>query len=168
MDNWSAGIPESPSSFLSIIARQNIDGLVHGRQTVCLRNHLCILQQNSPHSSRLCKNYLVYDRLIGWQAYPAAFVPTFSPSVFLLLQVHRRLLHDDNRGVAEPLLEPGDYHDGLVVRGRHLILLETADSSADHHRLWAQQEFMAPQLVLAPGGGPPYQPDQYSLKQVTG
>ncbi|XP_015271310.1 PREDICTED: lysosomal alpha-mannosidase [Gekko japonicus] len=83
----------------------------------------------------------------------------------LELMVHRRLLYDDSRGVGEPLLEPGVYHDGLVVRGRHLILLDTAESSAEQHRLLAQQEFMAPQLVLAPGGGPPYQPGQRSLKQ---
>ncbi|XP_061472674.1 lysosomal alpha-mannosidase isoform X1 [Rhineura floridana] len=85
----------------------------------------------------------------------------------LELMVHRRLLRDDSRGVGEPLLEPGDYHDGLVVRGRHLILLDTAESSAEQHRLWAQQEFMAPQLVLAPGGGPPYQPGQDNLKEFS-
>lgn len=65
-------------------------------------------------------------------------------------QVHRRLLHDDNRGVQEPLLEPGEYHNGLVVRGRHLIFLDTVESSAEQHRLWAQQEYMAPQVVLTP------------------
>ncbi|XP_053145025.1 lysosomal alpha-mannosidase isoform X2 [Hemicordylus capensis] len=85
----------------------------------------------------------------------------------LELMVHRRLLHDDNRGVGEPLLEPGVYHDGLVVRGRHLILLDTAEASAEQHRLHAQQEFMAPQLVLTLGGGPPYSCDQHYLKQFS-
>ncbi|KAJ6668062.1 hypothetical protein lerEdw1_016383 [Lerista edwardsae] len=85
----------------------------------------------------------------------------------LELMVHRRLLNDDKRGVNEPLLEPGPYHNGLVVRGRHLLLLDTTGSSADQHRLQAQQEFMAPQLVLAPGEGPPYQPGQPSIKQFS-
>ncbi|XP_070595631.1 lysosomal alpha-mannosidase isoform X1 [Erythrolamprus reginae] len=68
----------------------------------------------------------------------------------LELMVHRRLLHDDNRGVQEPLLEPGEYHNGIVVRGRHLLFLDTTESSAEQHRLWAQQEYMAPQVVLTP------------------
>ncbi|XP_075758546.1 lysosomal alpha-mannosidase [Pelodiscus sinensis] len=83
------------------------------------------------------------------------------------LMVHRRLLYDDNRGVGEPLLEPGVYRDGLVVRGRHLVFLDTVESSADRHRLQAQQEFMAPQLVLAPGGGPPFHRGQRSLTQFS-
>lgn len=52
-------------------------------------------------------------------------------------------------------MEPGDFHDGLVVRGRHLVLLDTVESSPTRHRLQAQQEFMAPQLVLAPGSAAP-------------
>ncbi|XP_029440965.1 lysosomal alpha-mannosidase [Rhinatrema bivittatum] len=73
----------------------------------------------------------------------------------LELMLHRRLLFDDHRGVAEPLLESGDDGEGLVVRGKHLLFLENTESSADLHRLQAQQEFMAIQMVLAPGGGEP-------------
>lgn len=82
------------------------------------------------------------------------------------LQVHRRLLHDDNRGVGEPLAELGAGKQGLVVRGRHLVLLDTVESAADQHRLLAQELFMAPYAVLAPGGGPSYRHRQPGLRQV--
>ncbi|NXE58226.1 MA2B1 mannosidase, partial [Casuarius casuarius] len=83
------------------------------------------------------------------------------------LQVHRRLLYDDDRGVGEPLQELGADNKGLVVRGRHLVLLDTAESAADRHRPLAQQEFMAPSVVLAPGGGPSYRPGQPGLQQFS-
>ncbi|NWU53265.1 MA2B1 mannosidase, partial [Dromas ardeola] len=84
------------------------------------------------------------------------------------LQVHRRLLYDDNRGVGEPLVELGADKQGLVVRGRHLVLLDTVESAADRHRLLAQELFMAPYAVLAPGGGPSYRRGQPSLRQFSG
>ncbi|KAK0682654.1 MA2B1 mannosidase, partial [Pygoscelis papua] len=83
------------------------------------------------------------------------------------LQVHRRLLYDDNRGVGEPLVELGADRQGLVVRGRHLLLLDTVESAADQHRLLAQELFMAPYVVLAPGGGPSYRRGQPSLRQFS-
>lgn len=69
------------------------------------------------------------------------------------LMVHRRLLRDDGRGVGEALLENGS---GSWVRGRHLVLLDTARTAAVRHRLQAEKELLAPQVVLAPGGGVPY------------
>uniref|UniRef100_A0A8D1UBD3 Alpha-mannosidase n=1 Tax=Sus scrofa TaxID=9823 RepID=A0A8D1UBD3_PIG len=69
------------------------------------------------------------------------------------LMVHRRLLVDDARGVGEPLLEEGS---GLWVRGRHLVLLDKARTAASGHRLQAEKEVLAPQVVLARGGGVPY------------
>jgi len=81
------------------------------------------------------------------------------------LMVHRRLLKDDGRGVGEPLLEEGL---GLWVRGRHLVLLDKAPTAATGHRLQAEKELLAPQLVLAPGGGAPYHPGVAPRKQFSG
>ncbi|XP_012923864.1 lysosomal alpha-mannosidase isoform X5 [Heterocephalus glaber] len=71
----------------------------------------------------------------------------------LELMVHRRLLKDDARGVGEPLLES---RSGVWVRGRHLVLLDKARDAAAGHRLLAEKELLAPQVVLAPGGGASY------------
>ena len=45
------------------------------------------------------------------------FVIIFSSLTFHAPQVHRRTLHDDNRGVDEPLNETGTSGLGLVVTG---------------------------------------------------
>ncbi|XP_066204247.1 lysosomal alpha-mannosidase isoform X2 [Saccopteryx leptura] len=81
------------------------------------------------------------------------------------LMVHRRLLRDDERGVGEPLLEKGA---GLWVRGRHLVLLDKAQTAAVGHRLQAEKELLAPQVVLAPGGGTPYHLEVTPRKQYSG
>ncbi|XP_068130308.1 lysosomal alpha-mannosidase [Hyperolius riggenbachi] len=74
----------------------------------------------------------------------------------LELMVHRRLLYDDYRGVAEPLLEPGQYGEGLVVRGKHLLVLDTPKASADVHRTLALQQYLSPQIILSSGKGVSY------------
>ncbi|XP_064262483.1 LOW QUALITY PROTEIN: lysosomal alpha-mannosidase-like [Passer domesticus] len=79
----------------------------------------------------------------------------------LELMVHRRLLRDDSRGLGEPLDERGADGRGLVVRGRHLVLLDTAAAAAEQHRPRAQESVTPPALALAPGTGP-------RLRQVSG
>lgn len=80
-------------------------------------------------------------------------------------QVHRRLLVDDERGVSEPLLET---NTGDKVRGRHLVLLSSVSDAAARHRLLAEQEVLAPQLVLALGGSSPYNSQAAPKTQVRG
>ncbi|XP_004635625.1 lysosomal alpha-mannosidase isoform X2 [Octodon degus] len=83
----------------------------------------------------------------------------------LELMVHRRLLKDDGRGVGEALLESGS---GVWVRGRHLVLLDTAHEAAVGHRLLAEKELLAPQVVLAPGRGSSYHHKAAPSKQFSG
>ena len=66
-------------------------------------------------------------------------------------QVHRRCLKDDSRGVGEPLNETGQYGDGLMVRGKHYVLLTTPDMAAMHHRLIGEQVYMQPSLMFTEG-----------------
>ena len=70
---------------------------------------------------------------------------------FGILQVHRRCLKDDSRGVGEPLNETGQYGDGLMVRGKHYVLLTTPDMAAVHHRLIGEQVYMQPSLMFTEG-----------------
>jgi lysosomal alpha-mannosidase len=62
--------------------------------------------------------------------------------------VHRRILHDDSEGVDEPLNETA-FDKGLVVRGKHLLILESPASSALVHRVSAQRLFMHPIATYA-------------------
>jgi lysosomal alpha-mannosidase len=71
----------------------------------------------------------------------------------LELMVHRRLLHDDKRGVSEALNEPGVDGHGLIVRGKFLVLLEAAKSSAKLHRVISEEEMLRPFLAFSAGSG---------------
>ena len=44
-------------------------------------------------------------------------------------------MYDDNREVVEPLNEPGVDGKGLIVRGRHFVVLDNIDNSTFYHRL---------------------------------
>ncbi|XP_069803883.1 lysosomal alpha-mannosidase [Dendropsophus ebraccatus] len=85
----------------------------------------------------------------------------------LELMVNRRLLYDDFRGVGEPLLEPGPYLEGIILRGKHLLLLDTPEDSADLHRSLGLQEYMSPQIILSSGDGVPYRSQQDSTNQFS-
>lgn len=59
------------------------------------------------------------------------------------IMVHRRMLHDDSMGVGEPLNETA-YGTGLVVTGKHVLIVEQPPDSARLHRVAAQEMFMHP------------------------
>ena len=52
----------------------------------------------------------------------------------LELMIHRRILYDDYRGVGEPLNETGQFGDGLIVRGKHIVLVDNFVNSTVLHR----------------------------------
>jgi lysosomal alpha-mannosidase len=62
--------------------------------------------------------------------------------------VHRRILHSDNLGMGEPLNEMA-FGQGLVVRGKHFLVLEPPVNSARIHRVGAQELFMQPIATYA-------------------
>ncbi|CAF1289187.1 unnamed protein product [Adineta ricciae] len=57
-------------------------------------------------------------------------------------------IHDDSLGVDEPLNETA-FGKGLVVRGRHLLIVESPANSGLAHRVAAQQLFMSPIITFA-------------------
>uniref|UniRef100_A0A8C2XQC3 Alpha-mannosidase n=1 Tax=Cyclopterus lumpus TaxID=8103 RepID=A0A8C2XQC3_CYCLU len=72
----------------------------------------------------------------------------------LEIMLHRRLLYDDVRGVAEPLNETSAlFPEGLVVRGRLLLSLDRPPTAADAHRPLAQQAVLQPTLTFTDGDG---------------
>lgn len=59
------------------------------------------------------------------------------------VMIHRRTLYDDSLGVGEPLNETA-YGEGLVVRGKHFLILDSPATSAANHRVIAQNLYMHP------------------------
>jgi lysosomal alpha-mannosidase len=55
--------------------------------------------------------------------------------------IHRRLVYDDNLGVNETLNETA-YGKGLVIRGKHILIVEEPETSAFYHRVRSQQLYM--------------------------
>ncbi|KAG7218977.1 hypothetical protein INR49_019375, partial [Caranx melampygus] len=66
--------------------------------------------------------------------------------------LHRRLLYDDVRGVAEPLNETSDiFPEGLVVRGRLLLSLDPRPTPQTHTDPWRRRsEATAAEVVPGP------------------
>jgi lysosomal alpha-mannosidase len=65
------------------------------------------------------------------------------------IMLHRRLLDSDpSSGMKEPLNETA-YGQGLVVRGKHLLIIDTPNNSALVHRTNAQQLYMQPISTFA-------------------
>ncbi|CAF0769192.1 unnamed protein product [Adineta ricciae] len=66
----------------------------------------------------------------------------------LELMVHRRTLFDDALGVGEPLNETA-FGQGLVVRGKHFLIVDKPQSSALYHRFQSQNLYMRPLATYA-------------------
>ena len=62
--------------------------------------------------------------------------------------LHRRMLTIDQASLAEPLNETA-FGKGLVVRGKHLLIIEKPSHSAIVHRTSAQQLYMQPIYTFA-------------------
>ena len=56
----------------------------------------------------------------------------------LELMVHRRILHDDGRGVGEPLSEPGVDGKGLIIAGKFKVVISNISSAPEHHKAQTQ------------------------------
>lgn len=60
------------------------------------------------------------------------------------LMLHRRLLQDDGLGMEEPLNEPGIDRRGLIIRGKHYLLVGPIDSVIRSTRQLSKQLHMHP------------------------
>lgn len=70
------------------------------------------------------------------------------------LMVHRRLQHDDSRGVGEPLNEPGLSFNGtgLIVRGTHRLSIDPPASAAANGKAAVQALMFRPYITFSPLG----------------
>ena len=66
--------------------------------------------------------------------------------------MHRRVLHDDGRGVGEPLNEPGLDGKGLVIRGRHWLVAAPPAAAPAAYKALHATALSLPRTVTAFGG----------------
>lgn len=69
----------------------------------------------------------------------------------LELMLHRRLVSEDGRGLDEILDEPGYNGQGLMIRGKHFLVLSSIEEAASIHRPLAQEIFREPLVLLQNG-----------------
>lgn len=95
----------------------------------------------------------------------------------LEVMVHRRLLADDARGVEEPLNEttsitpypnPQRIGEGIVTRGRHVLLLSRAGAGMRDLRMRMDQEFMPATSFFGVRGGEEAAAKVAAVKPVLG
>ncbi|KAL1490680.1 hypothetical protein ABEB36_013335 [Hypothenemus hampei] len=70
----------------------------------------------------------------------------------LELMIHRRMLHDDSKGVGEALNEQ-QFGQGIVTRGRHWLVIGSRNETNKNATVSAQERFLAQQKLLQPWVG---------------
>ena len=80
------------------------------------------------------------------------------------MQVHRQMLHDDHRGVGEPLNEPGVDGKGLIIRGRHVVIVDNIENSTIYHRMLGEMLMMREYPLFVSDSG---DPKDYMKKYMT-
>ena len=63
------------------------------------------------------------------------------------LMVHRRTLVDDKRGVGEPINETGQFGEGLIIRGKHYLILKPVLDT--RHRSLGEEIMMSPSIAFS-------------------
>lgn len=64
------------------------------------------------------------------------------------MMVHRRLLRDDGFGMEQALNEPGEDFRGLIVRGRHYVIVDDIRTSVQKMRILSKSFANKPVLVF--------------------